>query len=738
LAAVTHLAYRDFERQATGLHQEALKLKLNEIPGEKAELNEIVSWAFKLSKAPEKYKETHPSFHQLLTVALATERFNAICTLAHTVDKQKEIEAVNQSEKPFYYGQSLFPQKVGEWPKTKEEVRAADTIWEALAIYEQVEECSRLSAEMTSKSTRDKSTYAILESLDQAINYLERVPFLDKKAQEKAMEKITKHILDWMNFAKVQMQNQTHSTWRHSEIERNFEEAIKMLRKGDFIGALKYIRNIILEGELGTILGREVDTPLTGLKVPFNSFNEAILPEKPSKVKKEVYTRLGMDPNTEWKGEYLDEAIAKEQVSLVNNVLMLACHQFVAFFIKPENPQQEFSSLVSAMDTLSGDNKSYELNGLEEELKKLVPNGYHLESEEGRQLVSRVRENIKTTKELYSDLKSEAAQKALHESLYFSLLSVVIETHTTPWSLGRLSANGLFVVFYKLVELFVRPFTETLIRSFRENVALQSQGTLNETHLRPVAGLTKAFSTYNQTLLHWKERLDDQEKPNAPSKKKGRYLTGEKGGDVVILLDNKQRYDGMTPSQIGRAAGYHAVTKYLRVANICTRMNGLLQNIQHNVARDEYENFVINQAYKVIKHILSIIPYTLTYSAYFSLKLLEVSFNFLAQQVAMFAIWKWDLINVLIEQSLTSIFESKERAPIFDSLVLDALKDFKRDLDRGVPQQEAKAGGMDETNVKKIGGLLQHLFETIELDKYDSAQQLEDRSRNGLFPDGKK
>ena len=656
-----------------------------------------------------------------------------------------------------------------------------EILWMALAYQQQMEECSKLEVEF--QRDEEKTALGIMEALDNIALYLEKLPItlesLEEKKRKEKEDEINQHILSWLDFVRVQMLESTPDTFKKQEIEKAFEYALRDMRKGDPVIAIKYIQNFIQESPYGAQIWKGESSPLAKLSETFNAFLKTRIPPKPPKSKSEIYESLRIAPNEVWEEGFLANANAKEQADVVENALMFASFEFVGYCLGFDNTKEKYRRFVQILDgikelaqfknahdaclegikdkkdqaatdirnahgnydrlkTIYDESDSQDIKdaldpvvGPKGTKKPSVPNVEQaLANLLGRE--NPLDRNNAEDKYLLEMIESD---KGVHKELYFGLMNILLHEHTPASKRGTLwktVAQGFFPLLYDLMELFVRPYAELIFNGMDE-LFDETNGNLSQKHLVPIKGATKALATYIGALEGWEKAYKEQ-----PSSLK-RRLDGTKD-DIAILLSSPNTYQGKNSAQITREVGY-AVANHVRLPDYCKKVQEWINKTEIWSKKQVFNNKYANLPVVFSKRLLATIPYAALYSTKLSVYLLTSTLNSFAQQGIKLYLWKTDIINKSLNKVIDSLFIDNDlkapKVPVIDILLLEQLEDLLKELEKGIPKENATTSSKDYPNTKAISEVLEQFFKIIELDKHESLTSYENRNKMGAISRGK-
>ncbi len=587
-----------------------------------------------------------------------------------------------------------------------------EILWKALAFQQQKSEWMALGRKLDSQA--EKKPDQIISSFELAIDYLERFVSieegLDEEAKKQSLIVIHTYVLGWMDYTKVQMTANEKNTWERTKIDGAFDEALQGIRKGEIVQSVQSIQNFIRESNYWKEIWKGVSSPLEFLSEPFKGFCSTMPPPKPPKSADAVRGLLADEAQGPWNPAWLQMANQKEKEQVLENALAFGCFEFVARVLKLMNGDKisTYKRLVQALDEMK---KAQ--NSDDETLTPILVK--FLNREFDAVMDKKGLDSLRSCLLIWK----EKPQQLLHKHLYLELVNILIRERgghsPRSWAVW-----SLYSTLYDLMELFIRPFTERLFAQV-DGLFKTDAGTLGEKHLIPIVGITKAFSTYMRALDSWEAELGKQTKAIP-----GKTLSGTKD-DLRVLLDRPERYEGMTPAQITSKIGYALIDQiqlpdYARkVANVIDKIKGIALASR---AQNKYANIPI-----IGVQLLLASPFYLGLNVlYYVVKIMTASINIGVQQAGKWYLWKTNIIGQMLDEALESVFIDTESAPILDTLLLEQLQELLAELEKGAPPDNPQTAAGDERNKKVISEALQHLFEVIWMDKYESLQSFRSRS----------
>ena len=619
----------------------------------------------------------------------------------------------------------------------------ADNLWSVVAQFEELVACKQCYNELTSQ--RGEGIRTLANNLDRAIDLFEKnIGNLGEEGTG-ILQKLADEIFEIMGFArKVILAQVPHQeAYRKKEIEKNFENALILYRKEEYLAALKLVKQFIQEDDRSAEVirnGEEIQTPLTRLEAGFKAFKESPnVPLRAPKVSRDVLRDVG-EPDAEWNPDYLTNAIRIQTEHLIDNALVLSGYKVIARLLDLGGNGRQYHRIVQALKTLAGDAQDYPNEGFQEASLRPILGGI-LNLDDAAvplRLITKIQNSMAENRRIHG--VSEASRPKLRKALYFSLMEALIEHRSENWAWESMAKVALFFA-YSFLQLFVEPFATTFIEKFQQNIVLEADGELTDDHLKPVKALTKALGGYVEATIAWPEQLKRQHDGEINLRLHG----GSKKDNMKILLGMAAFNGGETPESIARNAAYTLVDRNLQIANLCNKMSGFIRNVERNVNAHEINNpenrtmiKVMNTVLIFCKKIISILIYVPTYAAWMLLKALEIFLNFSVQQVAKLLIWQGDYAIKVLDMGIESLFQSTGHAAVFDNLVLEQLTGLKRALaERGL-EEPGELSDQETQHKQELRNFFVALFQAIHFDNYLSPQQIRERTEEGLAFEAKK
>lgn len=632
-------------------------------------------------------------------------------------------------------------------------LKGAELVWMATAHYQQLQELDRIRVCVT-RHEESPSVETILQNLNMVIRALEMQPDLIRVEQTEELTRlIVEPILDWITISHEFCRQEQHNAIQQKEVDELFEPIARDIRAKKYLGAFKSLKTLLERSPLATrrLLERTSHANLDQLGHAFNLFLQEKPPQKTSPIQGEILTALGLGADAPLTEDVLSRGVELQRKKMISNVLVLAgykildaimkgiLHSAFGWGEKAPGLAQSYKEYREAVDAIAGEHEDYDATRVRGAIVALATKGgYSLDSDEGRMLVQRLEESIGTTKARFAGkLETPEAKEMLHQKTYQGLLSVLITVNTKGHEAQSQVARLLLPLLLWVVDLFVDPFSYTLIERFTNDVILASNGQLTDLHVRPLEGLNAGFSTYNEKVTAWPDiaqgnaRLDDR----TPNQYRG-VSGGEHQKDLAQLLDTPRTYPhGLTSSQIDQKGLYMCVDEYLNVAHLCQDVQGMFDHITEKLWEKSHEHPVINGLAFGVKALLSLLPYTYAWEYFLVLKMSEVMINFSLKQIAKFVIWYSQAGTNIMMKTLNTTVRSSRYTTALDKILLERFRDLERDLEKEVKLAKKEAKGAVSVNDKSIHALLSHIkttLGTIQCDTPSDVRALQDALPAGL------
>lgn len=666
--------------------------------------------------------------------------------LRHAI-AQMTLHNLENEEDRIRFGASVIPLNAeavgGDWPSTPSEKGLAEAMWLAVAHFEDLQKCEELHQQL--RGAQECRITDLPTQLDILISILEKEPQLLEDGGERMLAELSQIILGWVNLAVREMKNYRNAD--ETEIDRKFEKVTQLIAKGKYLDGIRLAQRLIEESPVGLRMWREeqVASPKDLFSATLEDFRTVSAPIKPPKSQAEVKRKLGIAeeaPVGDWDAAW-ETVIEKERHKLVRNSCDFTAFNVALRYVmgfSAEERESVYKKLLESLEAVAGRNRNYNGPDLRERVKQAIASVCkkfpHEITDESVEKILIALDEVRN-----AGYDAERTAKELHETLYFSLLWEVIDhanpNSIIPSSVMKLAGHGLLVIMHKLLEFFIRPFAESLLQAIQRDVILPTNGALTETHLNPIKSLGKALDSYTSAKKAWSELKSDQAKGHVTALAERTLIGKDEQEAMEIILDNPAYYHGYDPREIDLEVGYLAVDHFLQVTDFSKTTEAWHELISYNAQRPliaspstPLEEW-INTIGGLMMRVISIIPHAVIYTLHFCLKVVETLINFLAKQLAKFAIWKWDIVTNLLEEMTKSLFKESYHTPVLDELVLDQLKELERQI---LQDSQEERGGMLEHESplikRQIREAFANLFEAIEIDSKDTSQEVDDHGLN--------
>lgn len=623
--------------------------------------------------------------------------------------------------------------------ETNEDRKSAEALWMAIAHHEETQKCTALRGQFL----EDRTTQNLPTQFDLLISFLERQPQLLPDGGGALMGELTEMIVQWTDLARVAMLQERGAD--QVEINRQFELVMQQTRKGNHLEAIRMAQRLVEGSPLGLRMwdGEEAASAGSFLGNALHDINSVVPPRAPPKSSGEVRKKLGVGENEEidWDKAW-NKVIDTERQNLVTNTCDVTAFNISMTYVVGRSSDERkdlYDKLVSAIDDVAGESGNFDGGDLEDRVRRALSSIGGSTSDESIEKIMIALDEVKG-----ADYDNDRKRKELHETLYFSLLWEHLDQSEDLNFLTKLAGHSILVVVHKLLQFFIRPFTESLLNMLRRDIILPSNGALTETHLSPIRTIGNALDSFSDAKKAWAGLKEKQARGEIHVHPERSLLGKDEIEGVGIVLDDPIYYHGYDPKEVDLEFGYRAVDELLEVAHFCERTKSWHETISHNANRPLIEepdgNFQewVNTIGVAIKKVISIIPHLFVYAIHLCLKVLEMLFNFLAKQLAKWAIWNWDIVTVLLDQMTNSLFKSTTHAPVVDELLLDQLKELEEHIRHDSQEERAGMLGHESPLVKRqMQEAFAKLFEAIEIDSKDTAQEVNDSGTNPLTKWGK-
>ncbi|MCB1072177.1 MAG: hypothetical protein KDK96_03645 [Chlamydiia bacterium] len=627
-------------------------------------------------------------------------------------------------------------------PEDPEGMQSAELVWMATAHYQQLSELHHIRGEILRQKGAE-SIQTILHSINLLIKALEMQPDLLGAERAQALTAmVVEPTLDWITVAHDFLRSGQISTLKQGEVDQQFEPIYREIRaaqahanRGSYLEAFKQLKVVLEKSPLSAkLLEQGADkAALEQLERAFGIFLKEKPPQKPSPLRGEVLQALGRPAETPLTKKILVEGVELQRKRMISNGLVLAGYKILALIFKgpkgqSEGLRQSFASYRTAVDTIAGERHDYDPSRVDGAVRAMVEgSGYRLDSQEGREMLERVRGAISEAGRRFSgQLQSEEAQEALHETTYQNLLSVLITVNTKDHTLQSHVARGFLPLILWAIKLFADPFSKTLIEKFTYDIILESKGQLTDTHLHPIQGLNEGLGTYNEKMRQWGD-ITSRNAVVDGTLHSSLHDVPSSGQSAAMeaMLKAPRTYPGrMTHTQIDQWGLYIAVDQYLYVAHLCQNIDQAFAMIRERLFEKSHESSpLINAAGFAIKGLLSVFPYLFVWGQYFLLKISEILINFSLQQIAKFAIWYTQAGTEILMRFINALVKSSEYTTGLDKILLEKLKELEQDLEREARLAKGEDRGPSSVNHEPIRSLLSHVKETVETIKCDTPDE---------------
>ena len=625
-------------------------------------------------------------------------------------------------------------------PEDPKEAQSAELVWMATAHYQQLSELHHIRGEILSQKGTE-SIQTILHSINLLIKALKMQPGLlgTERAQE-LTAMVVQPTLDWVTVAHDFLRSGQISTLKQGEVDQQFEPIYREIRaaqvsasRGSYLEAFKQLKVVLEKSPLSTkLLEQGMDkASLEQLEQAFGIFLKDKPPQKPSALRGEVLEALEKPADTLLTKEVLVEGVELQRKRMISNGLVLAGYKMLALIFKGPKGRsvglrQSFASYRTAVDTIAGERHDYDPARVEAAVRAMVgDHGYNLDSQEGREVLQRAYGAITEVRRRFGgQLQSEQAQEALHETTYQNLLSVLITANAENHTLASHIARALVPFLLWGIKLFADPFSKTLIEKFTQDIILESNGQLTDTHLHPIHGLNQGLGTYNEKMRRWGEVTAKNAVVDASvhSSLHDVPVSGQSAA-MEAMLQAPRTYPGrMTHTQIDQWGLYVAVDQYLHVANLCQDIDQAFKMIRNRLMEKNHDNPLIDAAGYALKGLISVFPYLFVWGQYILLQVSEILANFALQQIVKFGIWYTQAGTEILMRFINALVKSSEYTTGLDKILLEKLKELEQDLEREARLAKGEDRGPSSVNHEPIRSLLSHVKETVETIKCDTPQ----------------
>ncbi|MCP5506224.1 MAG: hypothetical protein H7A38_05015 [Chlamydiales bacterium] len=614
-------------------------------------------------------------------------------------------------------------------PEDSKALKGAELVWMATAHYQQLQELDRIRVKVTT-GTEDGPLPIedILLNLNEVIHALEiNRDLIGKDQAEKLTKELVEPILDWMTLSHAFCRHEKGNAIEEKEVDELFEPIFRDIRAENYLDAFKQLKVLLEKSPLLTkkLLEKTPTEHLDGLGHAFNLFLKEKPPQKISDAHRQILATLGLQENTPVTDQVLSNGVELQRTTLVSNVLVLLSYKFLNIIFKgwgQRKPEiaQDYKKYREAMDAIARDN--FNSDNVEAAMNVLLE-GSPLSTEEKAQCIRNVRDTINELKISYaSTLGTPAGNKTILIKTIPAVLSALVKANTQGHELESHVARLFLPIFLAIVDLFIEPFSKTLIERFTKDVILESNGTLTKLHLQPFEGLNSGFAIYNDGVDAWSGIAADNARgsPDVPAHL--RYVNGgQQQTAMKHVLNTPRLYEGLRPDQIDQKGLYMCVDQYLHVANHCQDIDALFGELNRRLLERSYANPLLNGIAFGIKGLLSLLPYTYAWGYYIVLKTSEILINFSLQHIAKFAVWYTQAGTNFLMQALNTTVQSSSYTTALDKILLEKLKDLQSDLEREMKLAKSEKKGAKSVNDESVRALISHLKRTLVTIQCDTA-----------------
>ncbi len=585
--------------------------------------------------------------------------------------------------KGFFYNTEKDVPKDPLTPISRNEI-----LWKAMAYFLQKREWEAIDLTIPSDP---KNLMKAFEKAGAFIDQFETIADgLSKEEQTSCIEKSIKHLVGCLDFAKSCMMEKEQNSWEKTYIEKAFDQAICKIRKEDIKSGIKEIQDFIRGSNYWRRLWQQASSPLAPLEKSFDEFYKTPLTPKPPKFAAEVHQLLHHNLDTKWDASFLTQANSCIKEQVIENALGLICFEYVAFFLG-----------------LNGDKTTW-YKKVVETVDKIVALQERSDDSLKGFLSTFIGSTPKKETQYLEVLKTGGRKQILLE-----LLNILIHEKGSSSSSATWAAWSSFSLFYDLVELFIRPFSEQFFSEL-DKLLKNASGTLNQNHLVPIKAVTKGLATYQLAMEYWAQHP----------------ITGTKD-DLAEILKNSKYYEGMTPSEITAGMGYRVINQ-IKFPDYTGKVYHLMEKVKEFVLTPRTQCRPLDVMIYTAQGIVAAPAYvTLLFTSYIVRVITHLS-NIMLQMTGKLYLWKTNFALQALDQALGAVFTDVESAPILDTLLLDQLQELAKELEKGTPPDHSEADAGDEVSKKVISEAIQYLFEVIEEDQFESLEAFRDRSRKGV------
>ena len=612
-------------------------------------------------------------------------------------------------------------------------------LWIAMAHHEELGKCWTYYKEINDPTEGKKEDLA--QNLEDLNSLLERQPQLLENGN-KLMEKVQYKVWGWIDKAQTLMKEQKGAD--ELDIDRKFRKVLEMLRKEDFLEAIRYTQRLVEESPLGLDMwrGEDVASPRSLLESTLNDFCMVDPPQAPPKSAETVKKKLGIDEDTRienWEAKW-KEVIDKEQDKLVTNTCGSNAFKFgMTWLVRKDEDETAalYKNVIHGLEHVAGEGQNYAGKDLDDRIRQALAWALNKRVD---QISEKSVQDIKTSLNEVrgAGLLDDQKRKQLHETLYFSLVWSILEDQSEAPAFVNRIIHFIITMVYTVSELFIRPFAASLLESLRKDVILHSNGTLTETHLIPIKSLGRGLESFVTAKKAWPE-LKKQQATGKDNPVSERILIGKLEQEAMEnILDNPLYYHGYDPREIDREIGYLAVDHFLRISENLGLPELRAQTLEwHQQIYDaanafeienpeSYLDHIVNYTTIALKHIISLVPHAIALLTNLILKVSESVLDFSGQQIAKWIIWQFDIVTNMLDQMTDSLFNNTYHTPVMDELLLEQLEELEKQILKD--SQEERGGALEHESPvvkRQIREAFAHLFEAIEIESRDTSQEVE-------------
>lgn len=718
---------------------QARHLGIAEVPDERTETGHQILWAKRVVDGEIACEnETLAPLRNAIREDLHDQ---FIASLVYTHGRLRRDE----SARDFYYpkqkiewGQSKVKEcfKALFQPEDDQALKGAELVWMATAHYQQLQELDRIRVRVTTSTEGPLPIEDILLNLNEVIRALKiNKDLIGKDQAEKLTKELVEPIQDWITLSHAFCRHEKGNAIEQKEVDELFEPISRDIRAGNYFDAFKQLKVLLEKSPLLTkrLLERTDTQHLDRLGHAFNLFLKENPPQKTSQAHREILATLGLEENAPVTKEVLSQGVEHQRTTLISNVLVLLSYKFLNIIFKgwgQRKPEiaQDYKKYREAMDTLARGN--FNLENVQPAMNTLLE-GSSLSAVEKAQCIANVRGTITELKISYaSTLGTPAGNKTILIKTIPAVLSALVKANTQGHELESHVARLFLPIFLAIVDLFIEPFSKTLIERFTNDVILESNGTLTEWHLKLFKGLNSGLATYNTGVAAWPRIVQENVRGQPDVPPHLRYVDGgEQQTAMKQILNTPRLYGGLRPDQIDQKGLYMCVDEYLHVANHCQDIDTLFRQLNERLFEKSHDNPLLNGMAFGVKGLLSLLPYTYAWGYFIILKTSEILINFSLQQVAKFAIWYTQAGTNFLMQALNTTVQSSSYTTALDKILLEKLKDLLTDLERHVKLAKSEKKGAKSVNDEPIRALISNLKTTLVTIQCDTSDDSRDHQK---------